>query len=559
MKKVLSLVLVIIMLLGAIPSTMANEAEETVGLNFVTYKIKNGKAIVDWANRDQEGTVIIPDNVNGFPVTEIGEYAFTDCKYITEIVLPDSIEWIYGAAFKNCIRLEKINIPCKSISAPVFQNCQKLKEVVLGEKLSYLHHGVFSDCKIEKLVIKNENITISRKLNELRPEPPVGTFVDTEIGVIYAHKGSDAQKYATEEGIEFVPFEKEITVKVNGEEVECDTAPYIKNDCTMVPMRAIFEALGATVTWDNKTKTAIGKREKTFTLNEAEVKITIGESILYFNGKAFEIDAAAEIVKDRTMVPVRAISEAFNAVVNWEDETKTVEIFVYPGEESDVLRTWFAYDEEGRIAAWATSSGEWMQITYDENGNEIKDRSWQTTVEYTYDENNNCILYEDSLGFKIEYTYDERGNLIKERHYSEKYNSEYVYEFTYNEKGQKITKTDKYGTTMYVYDTNGNLTEEKTADGNGWTKYTYDENNNKIYTERNDGYWEKTAYNESGNPIESEASNGTVIEYVYNENNKLISKSYTAEDYSSNTIYEYDEKSFMVYSENYSKWLSETE
>ncbi|MBQ3110725.1 MAG: copper amine oxidase N-terminal domain-containing protein [Clostridia bacterium] len=85
-------------------------------------------------------------------------------------------------------------------------------------------------------------------------------------------------------------------------------------------MRAIFEALGAEVSWDNDTRTAIGKK------GNVEVKITIGENVLYKNGEAITLDAPAEITNDRTMVPVRAISEAFGCTVNWDNDTKTVEI-----------------------------------------------------------------------------------------------------------------------------------------------------------------------------------------------------------------------------------------
>lgn len=319
MKKLISLICVFCMLLAAIPVLGADEVE-TIGLDFVTYKIKKGKALVDWVNRDLKGTVTIPESVNGYPVTEIGQYAFTDCVHITEIVLPDSIEWIYGNAFVNCTHLEKINIPCALVTSPVFQKCRRLKEVVLEENLEYLHHGVFSDCVIEKLVIKNKDITISRRGNLKAPEPQTGTFIDTEIGTIYAYKGSDGEKYAEEMGIKFALFEDDITVKINGEYLDCDTAPYIKNDRTMVPMRAIFEALGAEVTWDNAARAAIGVK------GDLEVKITIGENLLYKNGEEIPLDAPAEITNDRTMVPVRAISEAFGATVSWDKENKNVNI-----------------------------------------------------------------------------------------------------------------------------------------------------------------------------------------------------------------------------------------
>ncbi len=114
--------------------------------------------------------------------------------------------------------------------------------------------------------------------------------------------------------------EKKIAVMLNGFAIELEHNPYIKQDRTMVPMRAIFEALGAEVSWDDATKTAIGVKDNN------EVKITIGENVLYKNGEAIELDCAAEITNDRTMVPVRAISEAFGCTVTWNDETKTVEI-----------------------------------------------------------------------------------------------------------------------------------------------------------------------------------------------------------------------------------------
>lgn len=118
-----------------------------------------------------------------------------------------------------------------------------------------------------------------------------------------------------------VPFKELIDVNLNGEHIWMDDClPYIKSDRTMVPMRAIFEALGAEITWDDTTKTAIGVKDG------VEVKITIGENVLYKNGEAIDLDCAAEITNDRTMVPVRAISEAFGCTVNWNDETKTVEI-----------------------------------------------------------------------------------------------------------------------------------------------------------------------------------------------------------------------------------------
>ncbi len=119
-----------------------------------------------------------------------------------------------------------------------------------------------------------------------------------------------------------------ITLKVNGIVVETDTPPYIRNDRTMVPMRAIFEALGAIVTWNDDTKTARGVK------GETTVEITVGENLIYKNGEATLLDCAAEIVNGRTMVPVRAIGEAFGATVTWDNDNRTVNIFT----ETKVIR-----------------------------------------------------------------------------------------------------------------------------------------------------------------------------------------------------------------------------
>lgn len=111
-----------------------------------------------------------------------------------------------------------------------------------------------------------------------------------------------------------------ISVFVNDERVSFDVAPTIINDRTMVPVRAIFEALGAEVRWDDEIETAIG------VLDDTVVKIAIGKSYLVKNGKRIDIDTPAMIISDRTLVPVRAIAESFDCTVDWYDESQTVEI-----------------------------------------------------------------------------------------------------------------------------------------------------------------------------------------------------------------------------------------
>ncbi len=112
----------------------------------------------------------------------------------------------------------------------------------------------------------------------------------------------------------------DIKVVLDGEELSFDVPPQIINDRTMVPLRAIFEALGASVDWDQDTQTV------TSTKNDVTIKLTIDSSIMYVNDSIVTLDSPACIVDERTLVPVRAISEAYNTTVDWNGDNKTVTI-----------------------------------------------------------------------------------------------------------------------------------------------------------------------------------------------------------------------------------------
>lgn len=102
--------------------------------------------------------------------------------------------------------------------------------------------------------------------------------------------------------------------------VELDVPPTIINDRAMVPLRAIFEALGAAVNWDDETKTVFAINKSTIILMQ------IGQDVIYVNGEKKEVDSPSVIVEGRTLVPVRAIAEAFGNKVDYDEETKTVKI-----------------------------------------------------------------------------------------------------------------------------------------------------------------------------------------------------------------------------------------
>ncbi|MBQ1243395.1 MAG: copper amine oxidase N-terminal domain-containing protein [Clostridia bacterium] len=131
----------------------------------------------------------------------------------------------------------------------------------------------------------------------------------------------DAFAYTVE--INPAPVAPEVSVFLDGARINfADQAPVIVEGRTLVPLRAIFEALGATVEWDGATKTVTAVR------GQDTIKLTIGDTKLYKNGEvAYELDVPAQIMGSGfTMVPVRAISESFGCKVDWVAALRAVVI-----------------------------------------------------------------------------------------------------------------------------------------------------------------------------------------------------------------------------------------
>lgn len=120
------------------------------------------------------------------------------------------------------------------------------------------------------------------------------------------------------------PSTEPIKVIIDDQPVTFDVEPTMINDRTMVPFRAIFETFGAEVTWDAENNTAGGK------LDETTVKLPIDSTTAYVNDKPVTLDVPATVVNDRTLVPLRFISENFGATVKWYDETRTAKIVSGP-------------------------------------------------------------------------------------------------------------------------------------------------------------------------------------------------------------------------------------
>ncbi len=123
-----------------------------------------------------------------------------------------------------------------------------------------------------------------------------------------------------------------VTVIVDGRVLTFDQPPVIQDDRTLVPMRAIFQALGAQVYWDEslQTVTALAAGDT--------LQFRIGDADLYKNGQLlYTMAVPAQIINERTLVPVRAIAESFGAAVSWDEPSYTVTIQSQNGGQTPAL------------------------------------------------------------------------------------------------------------------------------------------------------------------------------------------------------------------------------
>jgi hypothetical protein len=112
----------------------------------------------------------------------------------------------------------------------------------------------------------------------------------------------------------------EVSVRIDGRLYAFEQPPVIVDGNTLAPVRAIFEAMGATVEWDPATRTATGKKAGT------TVSFTIGDKRAKKNGQPLNLEVPAQLVNSTIMVPARIVGEAFCGKVDWNSDSRTVQI-----------------------------------------------------------------------------------------------------------------------------------------------------------------------------------------------------------------------------------------
>ncbi len=184
-----------------------------------------------------------------------------------------------------------------------------------------------------------------------------------------------------------------VTVMVAGESVRFDQAPVIVNGRMLVPIRAVCEKIGATVSWNENTKTA------SVTKDNLTLSLTIGDPIMKVSDGTFTyLDAPPLIYGGRTLLPIRAVVEKFGYEVQWNEETKIVNI-EQPG---TIIFPNLANTQKSFISNTANISSV-QQFMYKNEG-----------LAYAYEQDGSLIITTPSSRISFAIKYPKLGDVISD-------------------------------------------------------------------------------------------------------------------------------------------------
>jgi len=272
-------------------------------------------------------------------LTAIGAKDFYLCKSLESVSIPATVRTIGSEAFHGCEALKSLDLPYGVTEIPyaMCYGCSALKEFIVPTSVATIRDSAFWSCaSLKELIVP----TSVKKMYGCvafcaaieRVTVPSTTEETAAIGnecpnlVVYTVKGSTADALAQKNKDSYVydsSVDAAIHVRYNGARISFGPygqSPVIRNGRTFVPLRSIFEAMGAQVTWDAKTSTVTAVRGGT------TVRLTIGSRTIQVNNIAKTLDVAPFLLNRRTLVPVRAIAEAFGADVGWNQAGKIVNI-----------------------------------------------------------------------------------------------------------------------------------------------------------------------------------------------------------------------------------------
>lgn len=317
-------------------------------------------------------TVILPDSVtkieNGAfdgnrnlisiklpsKLTTISRNMLSRCPNLKEIELPDTVntlEWqcfyqsgleritipkgvktIPYNGFADMPNLKEVDLPSglTSISAAAFYNSPSLTNIFLPVSLTSVDLEAFGRTGITTLILPYGITNVS---GTMRSDKPTEIYVPSTVErisvnsncLVYCMPDSKLAEGLSKDGKTSYATDASCDTRINvlykGKRVSFGAYgqnPEIVNSRTMVPLRSIFEAMGAQVQWDGATQTV------TATRGSDKIVMTVGQNGYTVGGAAKTMDTPPMILNERTMVPVRVVAESFGADVTWHAASATV-------------------------------------------------------------------------------------------------------------------------------------------------------------------------------------------------------------------------------------------
>lgn len=251
-------------------NTFADGADQTI--NIFSYDGNNFKTELSYSisgsSMSFEDDETTPQSFRQLGFTETASY-FSQTAFSPYFIFSDYDTGVYS--FDDCTNLAKLE---KDIT-PIFE-------------LLITNNGM-------ELLKANNNIQDYNKL-----------FVDNEVMKITTN--------------DYTNIEEEITVLINNKKVEFDQPPYIENGTTRVPMRKIFESLGAEVEYEAAAEKITAVKDGTI------IELLTGSSTALINGKSTSLAEPVVNKNGFTMLPLRFVAEALGAEVAWDSSSKIISI-----------------------------------------------------------------------------------------------------------------------------------------------------------------------------------------------------------------------------------------
>ncbi len=191
-------------------------------------------------------------------------------------------------------------------------------------------------------------------------------------------------------------FASDISVNLDGEKVEFSAqSPVIVDGRTLIPLRGVLEKLGYEIIWEGETKTA------SFVKGDTVVKVTVNSPEFTVSGEVKTLDVPAQIINGSMMLPLRAIGEAAGLEVDWDSNTKTVDLKseVVDARSDDVE---FKFDNENGKATVTPKTN----VTESTTEETTEAKKTPVKLNITSEEKNvaeNYVLYNKTLIYSIIY------------------------------------------------------------------------------------------------------------------------------------------------------------